>query len=121
MPRVSDYPESPLPTNCLPRVDDFAVQSLEAEDGGRHYNLDGAITRRSWVLEYNFLSTDDAAILDGHFEDAQGSDGHFYFTDPYTGTIYDNVRYEMDSGFEVKPHIKSFSPKRSVSLFRDGA
>lgn len=121
MAKISDYPTLPRPTTFLPIVDNFSVSSLTCEDGGKHYNLDGAITRRRWEITYNFLSEADAAILDGHFEEAQSSDGHFYLTDPYSGSVYADVRYESGSGFEVKPHIKKWSPVRSVMLFQDGA
>ena len=114
--KIRNFPTSPQPTHCLPEFVDYKVSQIIYEDMGMDYNLDQIAPQRQWTLEYNFLDEDGAAILDAHYQDAQGATAEFYFTDPHTGETFPHCRYAQQDGFTVEAHQKKWSPKRKVVI-----
>lgn len=116
MATVTAYP---TPSNSGPTINkmvafppEFKVTLHRFEDGGADANVVPCGPKR-WDLEYEGLSTTDAAILDDHFETAKGRANNFSFFDSRAGRTYSGVRYER---FDVGKHQKYWSLTRRITL-----
>lgn len=93
-----------------------------------YVNQNGSIDRLLWddegqaAREFEFsynglLSEADAAILDGHYDDAAGSFYGFTFVEPRTGVTYLNVHYAKD-GFKRSHEEGALGRQRQIREVR---
>lgn len=113
---IRDFPASIRPDKCFPYLQEPPVSSLVYEDDSRDYNLDGTCPQQFFKLSFFSIDTDGADTLDAHYNEAQGSGHTFNFTDPFTGYVYNNMRY-VD--YEHGEHTKTWMPVRVITIAQD--
>lgn len=101
----------------LKSAPEYTVIEKEFKDKGRNYGLLTANTVLTWTIDYENLTEAQAAILDAHYADAQGSFEGFNFTDPQTGTNYGDVHYVE----YVVDHSKRWIQSRRIRLRKSPA
>lgn len=70
------------------------IRGPEYYDGGQDtFSPPGVSPVRRWVVDYDQLIGTEAAILDEHYDSAEGGHLGFDLTDPRTGITYTNVKY----------------------------
>lgn len=116
MATVTAYP---TPSNSGPTINkqidypvDYKPTLHRFDDGGADVNVVPCGPKR-WDLEYDGLSTTDAATLDTHYQTAKGKTNTFSFFDARTGTTVSGVRYER---YQVGKHLRYWSLTRRVTL-----
>lgn len=91
------------------------IERHEYEDRGAsfvQYNDEGVLR---WVIEYDGLDLDEAAVLDGHRAEAFGGLFSFSFTNPRTGVTYTDVRYDEEFG---EDHTNIGINQRTIRLIK---
>lgn len=118
MATVSAYP---TPNNSGPAINrltdlpaEFKVIRYEFDDGGAEVNVMPCGVQR-WQLDYEGLSSADAATLLTHFNLAKGRVNDFSFTHPREGVIYTGVKYES---FVISDHQKHWALPRKIVLVK---
>lgn len=84
-------------------------------DGGMDTFISFTTPTRRWVIEYDQLIQPEYEMIDGHYADAQGTHLGFDFTDPHTGILYENVKYEK---FNRPPHNVKTIQARTIQLVK---
>jgi len=99
MPSPTAYPTyllgGPLHRRLYQETPEFqTVKGPKFYDGAQDtFNPPGVSPVRRWAIDYEGLTETEAALLDDHYEAAEGMHLGFPFTDPRTGIAYTNVKY----------------------------
>lgn len=97
MPRVSA--SNPRPVYYEALREEFVVSRTIYDDNGADYKLqNGGAGMKRWVIKYDGLTADEAAIFDAHVDSAfyspdEGSAFGFQLHDYVTDVLYGSVHY----------------------------
>lgn len=87
----------------------------EFKDGGASYGLANANGVLRFLIGYQGLFPVEVAILDAHYNSANGLFGGFNFRHPRTNVLYTDVHYES---YEYPQHSKIYMQERNVILIK---
>ncbi len=68
----------------------FHNQALRFVDGGEQRYRDGGAPLHAWTILLSELDDSEMAAMEGFFAANQGQLTSFAFTDPWSGTVYEN-------------------------------
>lgn len=86
------------------------------EDGGASFTIRNDTAPIRWLIIYDGLLEDEAAIFDAHRADAFGEVYGFSLTNPRTGVTYTDVHY--DEGFEEDHVLYQTINRRVIHLIK---
>ena len=84
----------------LARREQFQNQTVRFVDGREQRYRDSAGARLEWDIQLSQLDEGELAAIEEFFLENQGKFGHFSFTDPSDGKVYENCSMAMD-GLEL--------------------
>ena len=80
----------------LARREQFQNQTVRFVDGREQRYRDSAGARLEWDIQLSQLDEGELAAIEEFFLENQGEFGHFSFTDPWDGKVYENCSMAID-------------------------
>ena len=107
----------PRPTRWFMSSEEFPVKEQIFDDNGGEWNTPYDEPVRVWRFEYTRkLSPVQAKILDDFYAEHRGSALPFYFYDPRSLTLWDNVRFAKER--YTREHNQAWKQTRNFELIR---
>lgn len=69
---------------------------------GSEQSYRSALPRQRWTIRLDLLADAEVAVLRAFFEQQKGRWGTFTFTDPWTGSAFDQCSFAMDTFPQVQ-------------------